>query len=67
MLEYPDQFAYKEPPYEYEFERLPMDLIVGDKTLRKGLEEGRDIEELEAEWQPELQEFLVKREKYLLY
>ncbi len=64
---FPADFSYKEPPYEYEFERLPMDLILGDRQLRKGLEEGKDILELESAWQPELDKFCSLRKKYLLY
>lgn len=30
-------FNYKQPPYEYEYEKLPMDLILGDRNLRKKL------------------------------
>ena len=67
MLLYPDEFSYKEPPYEYEYERLPMDLILGDTGLRKELEKGVSITDLERKWQPELIEFLKKRKKYLLY
>ena len=64
---YPDRFRYKEPPYEYEFERLPMDLILGDRALRRGLEAGHDLMELEAGWQSELQEFDRLRSQYFLY
>ncbi|RUM47307.1 MAG: DUF1343 domain-containing protein [Desulfocapsa sp.] len=67
MLEYPDDYAYKEPPYEYEFERLPMDLILGDSALRKDLEAGVSVSLLEKQWQPELMEFKQIRKKYLLY
>jgi uncharacterized protein YbbC (DUF1343 family) len=67
MLCYPEEFAYKAPPYEYEFERLPMDLILGDMALRKGLEQGDAVMDLEKQWQPELEEFKEKRQKYLLY
>ncbi len=67
MVSYGDEFFYKEPPYEYEYERLPMDLILGDDRLRGKLEMGVNITELEKEWQPELKHFLVQREKYLLY
>lgn len=35
---HPDGFAYKLPPYEYEFKKLPMDLILGSTSLRKNLE-----------------------------
>lgn len=54
---YPDQFAYKEPPYEYEFERLPMDLILGDRQVRLALEEGVEIIELERSWEEEVNGF----------
>ena len=67
MLCYEEEFSYKEPPYEYEYERLPMDLILGDRRLRKGLERGDAIHDLEKEWQPELNVFKEQREKYLLY
>ena len=67
VILYPEKFQYKEPPYEYEYERLPMDLIIGDKNIRKQLEEGAPIEEIEKLWLPELQEFNTLRAKYFLY
>ncbi len=67
MLLYPDKFSYKQPPYEYEFTRLPMDLVLGDSALRKRLEQGDAVTEIEAGWQPGLQEFLKIRKRYLLY
>lgn len=67
ILLYPDDFRYKEPPYEYEFTRLPMDLILGDAAVRRQLESGRQVEALEAEWQADLQAFDATRRKYFLY
>lgn len=67
MKLYPEEFAYKEPPYEYEFKKLPMDLILGDTVLRQDLETGVSVTRLEEKWQPELNRFLQKRKKYLLY
>ncbi|MGW8192804.1 MAG: exo-beta-N-acetylmuramidase NamZ family protein [Desulforhopalus sp.] len=67
ILQYPDEFRYKQPPYEYEFERLPMDLILGDSSLRAGLESGRPVMELEREWQEELALYDKKRQRYFLY
>ncbi len=64
---YPDEFQYKSPPYEYEYERLPMDLILGDQSLRYALEQGENLLELEASWQEELQNFDKLREKYFIY
>ena len=67
MLGYPEQFRYKEPPYEYEFERLPMDLILGDSDVRKQLEQGVLPEDMEKNWQRDLVGFGRLRTKYCLY
>jgi uncharacterized protein YbbC (DUF1343 family) len=64
---YPEEFRYKEPPYEYEYERLPMDLILGDQKVRQELEAGLPLRELEAGWQEELREFQHVRTQYFLY
>lgn len=64
---YPGDFAWKSPPYEYETERLPIDLLIGDQGLRKALEAGASIEELETSWQEGLGPFSRLREKYRLY
>ena len=64
---YPEEFNYKQPPYEYEFEKLPMDLILGDRWLRQQIEAGVSITELEQQWQTGVDEFMKKRAPYLLY
>ena len=64
---YPGQFAYKEPPYEYEFERLPMDLIIGNGAVREALENGVPVAQLELGWQRELDEYRERRRAVLLY
>jgi len=67
MSAWPNQFCFIPPPYEYEFERLPIDIITGDEAIKKGLEAGRDLDEMEKSWQKELEGFLAKRKQYLLY
>ena len=64
---YPEQFAWRQPPYEYENERLPIDLLTGDAAIRLGLEQGRSAAELEASWQEDLNRFLEVRREFLLY
>lgn len=64
---YPGQFAYKEPPYEYEFERLPMDLIIGDCRVREALEQGVTILEIEHGWQAELEAYRQRCRAVFLY
>jgi len=67
MRLYPDHFRYKEPPYEYEFKRLPLDLILGDRALREQLRQGKEILVMETGWQQELQTFDDARKNYFLY
>lgn len=67
MLLYPVDFRYKDPPYEYEFERLPMDLILGSTEVRKQLESGLSVMEIEASWQEDLLAFERMRKKYFIY
>jgi uncharacterized protein YbbC (DUF1343 family) len=64
---YPDQFQWRQPPYEYEYDRLPFDLLTGDPAVREGLEAGVPLEKIEADWTAGLEEFLPQRQKYLLY
>ena len=64
---HPDTFAWKEPPYEYEYEKNPMDMILGSKNLRKELEKGTPVESLEAQWQDELSRFATMRESFFIY
>jgi uncharacterized protein YbbC (DUF1343 family) len=64
---YPEQFAWRLPPYEYENERLPIDLLTGDAAIREGLDKGVPVKQLEAAWQGELAGFVEARQEYLLY
>lgn len=67
MLLYPEAFQYKQPPYEYEYERLPMDLILGDTGIRPALEQDMSISDLEETWQKGLSEYKNLRQGVLLY
>ena len=60
-------FEWKQPPYEYEFEKLPIDLILGDKNLRMRLEKLEEVEDLEKTWKGDLDQFRDMSEKYHLY
>lgn len=62
-----ESFAWKEPPYEYEFDKMPFDILVGNDWLRGMLEQGRPIAEMEERWQGETDGFLEVREPFLLY
>ena len=64
---YGDEFTWRKPPYEYDFERFPIDLILGDASIRLALEEGKESKELIADYIQELEGFLEFRKPYLIY
>jgi uncharacterized protein YbbC (DUF1343 family) len=64
---YPKDFQWKSPPYEYETEHWPIDLLIGNREIRQALEAGVPIIELEASWQDELNGFMDLRKQYLIY
>ena len=44
----PDGFRWREPPYEYEHEKLPFDILAGSSELRGQIEAGAGIDEIGA-------------------
>jgi uncharacterized protein YbbC (DUF1343 family) len=64
---YPDQFSWKEPPYEYVYDRNPFDVIAGTTKIREAFEQGTTISALQQSWESELTDFKKLREKFLLY
>ncbi len=50
---WPERFAWKRPPYEYEFTKLPIDILAGGPALRAAVEAGADPREVAAGWQRE--------------
>jgi uncharacterized protein YbbC (DUF1343 family) len=62
-----DWFEWKKPPYEYEFEKSPIDLIIGDRCVRERLERLEPVESIAASWQNDLEVFNAVRRPYLLY
>lgn len=64
---YKESFRWKEPPYEYVYDRNPFDVIAGTTKLREAIEQGSSLESIVESWQPSLADFLKVRERYLLY
>jgi uncharacterized protein YbbC (DUF1343 family) len=63
----PEQFAWKPPPYEYEFEKMPIDCLAGSSVLRQQIESGISPREIARSWQDDLDRFDAIRRKFLLY
>jgi uncharacterized protein YbbC (DUF1343 family) len=60
-------FRWRRPPYEFEYRRLPIDILLGTDTIRRALEHGRRLEEIERSWQGELAGWRRRRTASLLY
>jgi uncharacterized protein YbbC (DUF1343 family) len=64
---YPDRFRWSEPPYEYEYDRPPIDMIAGGPRLRETIEGGGDLAAMFKDWSRDEEAFLSMREPFLLY
>jgi uncharacterized protein YbbC (DUF1343 family) len=64
---YPKEFRWKEPPYEYVYDRNPFDVIAGTSRIREAIENGGGAKDLEKNLKQGLDEFASVRERYLLY
>lgn len=63
----PDRFAWRHPPYEYEHDKMPIDILAGSPELREQIEQQVPLEEIAASWRPGVAEFEEVRQPYLLY
>ncbi|WP_026692363.1 exo-beta-N-acetylmuramidase NamZ family protein [Peribacillus kribbensis] len=61
---YPGQFAFRTPAAN---NISYFDNLTGSGLIRKGIEEGKTVAEMKAEWQGGLDNFMKIRKKYLLY
>jgi uncharacterized protein YbbC (DUF1343 family) len=63
----PRDFAWREPPYEYEHRLAPIDILFGSSRLREALTQGAPAAPLLDECAREVSAFLPVRRKYLRY
>jgi uncharacterized protein YbbC (DUF1343 family) len=64
---YTDQFEWKRDAYEYEFGKNPFDVVSGTDKIRKQIEAGTSLKEIEESWAGRFEEFKKVRESFLLY
>jgi uncharacterized protein YbbC (DUF1343 family) len=62
----PQQFAWRQPPYEYEHDKMPIDILYGSPRLREAVDAG-DIRPLIASAQRDAEAFAKTRQPFLLY
>ena len=61
------RFAWRDPPYEYEHVRLPIDILCGTDRVRKAIEQGVSPKRLAAGFRKDAAAFRRRRRKYLRY
>lgn len=64
---WPDEFGWKQPPYEYVYDKLPFDVIAGTTTVREQIVSGTPLAEIEAGWAEGIRGFEEQRRRFLLY
>jgi uncharacterized protein YbbC (DUF1343 family) len=65
---YPDEPIWKNPPYEYEREKMPIDILAGTDRLRIMIDAGEALDSMEEWWQAECSAFSRQvRKQYLIY
>ena len=62
-----NQFELKQPPYEYEYKKMPLDLILGSKIVRKNIMSLKDIHSMSEQWDKDLEKFKSVSERYYFY
>jgi uncharacterized protein YbbC (DUF1343 family) len=63
----PGRFAWRQPPYEYEHDKMPIDILAGSDVLRRQIESGMPIREIAASWKDDEAAFRRLRAPYLMY
>jgi uncharacterized protein YbbC (DUF1343 family) len=64
---HPQDFDWNPPPYEYEFEKRPIDLIIGDRSIRQRIESQESMDAIAASWQGDLEDFKAMSREFHLY
>ena len=63
----PRDFEWRHPPYEYEHDKAPIDILYGSAELRERLDRGEGAAAICAGWTDEVKPFLNLRQRYLVY
>ena len=63
----PERPLWRQPPYEYEHEKLPIDILSGSPALREQIEAGAGAGEMGNSWRGDERAFRELRAPFLLY
>ncbi|HKH70937.1 MAG TPA: DUF1343 domain-containing protein [Vicinamibacterales bacterium] len=63
----PSKYAWRQPPYEYEHGKMPIDILAGSDALRKQIEANMPATDIAASWRADEDGFRAVRERFLMY
>ena len=64
---YPESFQWRNPPYEYEYERMPIEILCGSVDIVDMLQSATSLQQIRQSWQQDVTDFLRRQSSYLLY
>jgi uncharacterized protein YbbC (DUF1343 family) len=64
---YPESFRWREPPYEYETKKLPIEILCGERKIVDMILREASWGEIRQSWQADIETFRRQRAPYLLY
>jgi uncharacterized protein YbbC (DUF1343 family) len=63
----PERFAWRDPPYEYEHDKMPIDILAGTTLFREQIEQQVPLAAIVESWESGEEEFRKIRRQFLLY
>jgi Protein of unknown function (DUF1343). len=63
----PDALRFKLPPYEYEYNLMPFDILSGDSGMRESLISRNNIKAEKERWANEIEEFRKEFQQISVY
>jgi uncharacterized protein YbbC (DUF1343 family) len=64
---YPEDFRWKNPPYEYVFDKNPFDVVAGTDLIRSQIEEHVSLTQIQESWSVPMDDFKKLRNEFLIY
>lgn len=61
------RFAWRQPPYEYEHDKMPFDILSGSDELRRQIEAETPVADIAESWREDEKTFQRQRARFLLY
>jgi uncharacterized protein YbbC (DUF1343 family) len=65
--EAPGRPIWRDPPYEYEHVKPPIDILYGSDRLRRAVDAGEPADRIAADWPGDEEAFRKLRERFLMY